>query len=141
MYKFEVTCSFVTKSVEQAEHIRKFFDDAQALMTCESSSFSSTEIMEFGLREKPPVVHELEFESHGEASTLLEALRDISSTYGLVTVADLHELAGVTGHFTDSKWGWEELPENITIKRSKYGWVLNLPKPDFIDHVSRSNRG
>lgn len=46
MYKVEVTCSFFTKTEEQAEYIRKFFDDAQSLMTCETSSFSSTEIEE-----------------------------------------------------------------------------------------------
>lgn len=47
MFDFEVTLEFTTKSREQAELIKKFFDDAQALMTCENSSFESTELREY----------------------------------------------------------------------------------------------
>jgi hypothetical protein len=133
MYKVELTCSFVTKSIEQAEHIRNFFNDAQALMTCESSGFSSTEITEFGLQRKPPVFDELLFASHGEASAVLEALKKVISNYGVATVSDMNELAGMPITYVDAKWGWRDLT-NVEIKRFKDrdNWMMELPRPELI---------
>lgn len=46
MFKVVVTNGFITKTEEQAEYIRKFFEDAASLMTCETSSTESSEVKE-----------------------------------------------------------------------------------------------
>lgn len=43
-YQVKVTCGFITKTQEQAEHIQKLFQDLHAVLECESSDFSSEEI-------------------------------------------------------------------------------------------------
>lgn len=44
-FEFEVSCFFITKTEEQARLIQQFFNDAQALMTCETSQFNTTGIL------------------------------------------------------------------------------------------------
>ena len=46
MFEFQITSRFVTKTEEQAEYIRKFLQDAESLMTCESSYSVVTPITE-----------------------------------------------------------------------------------------------
>lgn len=46
MFEVSVTCEFKTKTKKQAEYIAQFFQDAQSLMTCETSGFGSTGVSE-----------------------------------------------------------------------------------------------
>lgn len=45
-YEVIVKHRFITSTKEQAEYIQKFFNDAESLMTCESSSTENFEIVE-----------------------------------------------------------------------------------------------
>lgn len=70
--------------------------------------------------------------TRAEADAVLEQLYEVLSKYDVATVADLYELVGVTGEYTDEKYGWTDL-HGSDITRIREGYLLNLPKPDVID--------
>lgn len=70
--------------------------------------------------------------TRAEAEEVLERLYDLLSRYEMATVADLYELVGITGEYTDEKYGWTDL-RGSDITRIREGYLLNLPKPDVID--------
>lgn len=70
--------------------------------------------------------------TRAEADAVLEQLYEVLSKYDVATVADLYELVGVTGEYTDEKYGWTDL-HGSDVTRIREGYLLNLPKPDVID--------
>lgn len=70
-------------------------------------------------------------DNRGEAEEVLDTMNEIISRYGSVTVADFYELVGVTGKYTDNKFGWTNLL-NASIVRVRddggYGYIIKLPK-------------
>lgn len=62
-----------------------------------------------------------------DARAVLDAMDDILDTYKAVSVADLNEILGESGSYTDNNWGWEDL-HNADIIRVRDGWCLKLPK-------------
>jgi hypothetical protein len=72
------------------------------------------------------------FGMRGEAEDVLSSLVDIVDEYGMATVADLYDLCGMTGNFTDNKFGWTNLSES-TVSRVREGYMINLPKPQPLD--------
>lgn len=71
-------------------------------------------------------------ESRGEAEEVIDRLFDLVSKYDVATVSDLYELTGITGNFTDEKWGWTDL-KGANITRVRGGYLLNLPRPEPLD--------
>ena len=65
--------------------------------------------------------------SRGEAEEVLNQMNEIIGTYGVVSVADLCEIVGVTGEFTDNKYGWSDI-RDAYVERSKDGYMLKLPR-------------
>lgn len=72
------------------------------------------------------------FESRGEAEAVLTSMMDVIDTYDQVTVANLYELVGITGEFTDNRYGWTNLG-SANVKRSRDGYIIELPKPVVLD--------
>lgn len=71
---------------------------------------------------------DIELESKGEAEYVLEQMDAILETYGMVTVADLYDLVGVSRDYTDQNYGWTNL-RNTKIERVRGGgYILDLPK-------------
>lgn len=70
--------------------------------------------------------------SRGEAEVILERMSDAIEAYGVVTVSELYDLVGITGNFTDDKWGWDDLRAS-GVRPVRNGYLLNLPKPEPID--------
>ena len=66
-------------------------------------------------------------ESRGEAEEVLERMDDLLDNYGIVSVADLYDLVGITGNYTDNKYGWTSL-RNASVQRLRDGYLLKLPK-------------
>lgn len=66
-------------------------------------------------------------ESRADAEDVLDRLKEAINEYGSVSVADLYDLIGVTGEFTDNKYGWVNLA-NADIQRVRDGYLLKLPK-------------
>ena len=66
-------------------------------------------------------------ESRADAEDVLDRLREAINEYGSASVADLYDLIGITGEFTDNKYGWVNLA-NADIQRVRDGYLLKLPK-------------
>jgi len=68
------------------------------------------------------------FSSRGEAEEVLARMDELISTYdGIVSVADLHDLVGITGNYTDNKYGWTDL-RTASVVRVRDGYMIKLPK-------------
>lgn len=67
-----------------------------------------------------------------EAETVIERMHDLIERYGSTAVADLYELVGISGNYTDEKYGWEDLRDS-SISRVRDGYVLNLPRPTVLE--------
>ena len=52
---------------------------------------------------------------------------ELIDTYGIVSVADLFDLVGITGNYTDNKYGWKNI-SNAKAIRVWDGYILSLPK-------------
>jgi hypothetical protein len=70
--------------------------------------------------------------SRGEAEEVLDRLTALIDTYSVATVSDLYDLVGITGSFTDDKWGWFDL-RGSGINRVREGYLINLPQTQPID--------
>lgn len=66
-------------------------------------------------------------ETRGEAEEVLSRLDELIETYKVATVADLYDLVGITGNYTDNKYGWTNI-RNAEAVRVRDGYVLKLPK-------------
>ena len=67
-------------------------------------------------------------ESRGEAEDVLDNLDAIIEDYGSATVADLYDLVGITGNYTDNNYGWKNL-RNADIVRVRGGeYTIKFPK-------------
>lgn len=67
------------------------------------------------------------FDSRGEAEHVLSQMNDLIDTYQMVSVADLYDLVGITGNFTDNRYGWTNL-RNADVQRVRDGYVIRFPK-------------
>jgi len=74
---------------------------------------------------------EIILESRAEATEVLEKLNDLIDQYEQATISDLYDLVGVTGAYTDDKWGWYDL-RGAGIQRIPQGYLLNLPKTESL---------
>lgn len=75
---------------------------------------------------------EIILSTRAEAEEVLDNLFTLVSDYDAATVSDLYGMVGQTGSYTDEKWGWSDL-RGSSISRVKGGYLLDLPRPSFID--------
>ena len=66
--------------------------------------------------------------TRGEAEEVLDRMRELIDTYHMVSVADLYDLVGVTGKYTDCSYGWEDLRTAEPVKARDGGYLLKLPQ-------------
>lgn len=71
-------------------------------------------------------------ETRGEAEDVLTRMDELIDTYGIVSVADMYDLVGISGNYTDNKYGWSNL-RNAEPVRVRDGYMLKLPKPGPIN--------
>ena len=70
--------------------------------------------------------------SRGEAEDVLARMDELIDAYGLVRVADLYDLVGITGSYTDNKYGWTNI-RNAKIVRVRDGYMIDMPRAIPID--------
>lgn len=75
---------------------------------------------------------EIILDTRVEAETVLERLFDLISQFEEARVADLYDLVGITGDYTDAKWGWTDL-RGADITRVRNGYLLDLPRAVPLD--------
>ena len=66
-------------------------------------------------------------ETRGDAEAVLMGMDDIISKYEIVSVADLYDLVGIAGSYTDYKYGWTDI-RSARIERVRDGYVIRMPK-------------
>lgn len=76
---------------------------------------------------------EIIFDSRGDAEAVLDAMNDIISQYGIVSVSDLYDLANLDHPpYTMNKYGWTNIA-GAKAMRVRDGYVLKLPRAVPID--------
>ena len=99
---------------------RSYYDEKDRR---DSGRYRSTERFEYD---------DIIFESRGEAEIVRRQMIDIIGRYGVVTVADMYDLAGLTAPYTSNNYGWMNVSSAEAV-RVRDGYVLRLPKATSID--------
>lgn len=73
------------------------------------------------------------FPNRGEAEEVLDQMRDLISTYKVVSVLDMYDLAGIEIDRTADNYGWASL-SGASIVRTRDGYLLKMPRPLPINH-------
>lgn len=75
---------------------------------------------------------DIKLDSRGEAEALLEGMEDLIDRYGVVTIADMYDMADLTAPHTSNRYGWMNL-RNAEVVRVRDGYIIKLPKALPID--------
>ena len=70
--------------------------------------------------------------TRAEAEEVMLQMTELLDRYGIVSVADLYDLVGVTGNYTDNHYGWTQLRSTEVI-HVRDGYLLKLPRAILID--------
>ena len=108
-------------NVENRISYSKYYDDNRNIVrdSRAKSGFRSDDII---------------FDNRGEAEIVLSKMDEIIDTYGIVTIADFYDLAGVTGDYTTNNYGWTNI-RNAEVVRVRDGYIIKMPKAMPIDNV------
>ena len=66
-------------------------------------------------------------DSRGKAEAVLDRMDEIIEEYDEVRVADLYDLVGITGDYTDNKYGWTNI-RNARVVRTRDGYKIEMPR-------------
>lgn len=66
-------------------------------------------------------------DTRGEAEAVLSRLDEIMDEYKIVRVADLYDLVGVSGDYTDNNYGWTNI-RNAKVVRVRDGYKIDMPR-------------
>ena len=67
-------------------------------------------------------------ETRGEAETVLSRMDEIMEEYSIVRVADLYDLVGVTGDYTDNNYGWTNIRNAKIVRVRDGGYKIDMPR-------------
>lgn len=81
----------------------------------------------YSRRPSPYNYDEIVVETRSEAEAVLDRMDELIAQYGLVRVADLYEMVGITGSYTDSDYGWTNIASAKAIP-VRDGYLLKLPR-------------
>ena len=73
-------------------------------------------------------IDDIILETRAEADAVLSRMQDVIDTYGVVRVADLYDLVGITGEYTDNKYGWTNIANSAPVRARGGGYMLDLPR-------------
>lgn len=66
-----------------------------------------------------------------DAEDVVDALYDRIEKYGSASVADLLDLIGQTGAYTDNNWGWDR-KQDIGVRRIDRGFLIDVAPAEYI---------
>lgn len=70
-----------------------------------------------------------------EAEEVLDRMDALLDKFDSATVADFYELCGISGNYTDNKYGWTDIG-GASIHRNRGrdgGYVISMPRPEPLD--------
>lgn len=88
-----------------------------------------------GLSSRARATHDFDeiiLATRAETEEVIDKLFELISKYDSATVADLYELVGISGNYTDEKWGWTDI-RGAGATRVRNGYLLDLPKPEHLN--------
>lgn len=74
---------------------------------------------------------EIVFPTRGDAEIILDRLREFIDKYDVASVSDFYASAGLSGSWTDDKWGWFNLID-AGVRGVRGGFILELPPTEEI---------
>lgn len=76
---------------------------------------------------------DIEFDYRTDAEAVRNEMLDCIERYGMVTVADMYDMAGETAPYTSSKFGWTSI-RTSEVKRVRGGkYIIELPRAVALD--------
>ena len=72
-------------------------------------------------------------DTRSEAEEVLTRMDELIDMYGMVRVADLYDLVGISGNYTDNKYGWTNIRNASVVRDRDGGYRLKLPRALPID--------
>ena len=74
--------------------------------------------------------NDITFDYREDAEEVLNRMDELVEQYGVVTVADMFELAGVTGNgYTDQNYGWTST-RAASVERTRHGdYIIKITRP------------
>lgn len=66
-------------------------------------------------------------DSRGEAEAVIMRMDEIMEEYEQVRVADLYDLVGISGNYTDNNYGWTNI-RNAEVVRVRDGYKIKMPR-------------
>lgn len=75
---------------------------------------------------------DLIYPTRGEAEAVLEQMCEVIDRYGIVTIADMYDMADLTPPYTGNKYGWSRLG-TAEVVRYRDAYIIKLPKAMPID--------
>lgn len=79
-------------------------------------------------RSTPYSYDDVVLDRYDDAAEVLLRMRELVSRFDAVSVADLFEMTGHAGNYTDNKYGWTDLSD-ARIERVSDGYIIRLPRP------------
>ena len=70
---------------------------------------------------------DISFESRGDAEKVLRGMDEIMDEYGLVRVADMYDLAGLTCDYLGMDYGWTNI-NSAQVVRDRGEYVIKMPR-------------
>ena len=70
---------------------------------------------------------DISFESRGDAEKVLRGMDEIMVEYGLVRVADMQDLAGLTCDYLAMDYGWTNI-NSAQVVRDRGEYVIKMPR-------------
>lgn len=76
---------------------------------------------------------DIQVETRSEAEEILSGMDDLIATYGMVSILEMYDLAGITSsRYTDNKYGWTDI-SRAEISRVRDGYVIRMPRAMPLD--------
>ena len=67
-------------------------------------------------------------DSRADAEAVIEQMDGIVDTYGMVSVADLYDLVGMSSNYTDNNYGWTNIRNAEPVRLRDGGWMIRMPR-------------
>jgi hypothetical protein len=86
---------------------------------------------------RKPNYEDAVFATKKDAEETLMSLNQLIFDYGYASIADYSDLMGITGNFTDNKYGWDDLSKAFVLK-VRNGYRIYLPKTINLDIANKN---
>ena len=98
--------------------------------------YSSSNSVRYSNKPKVTSTYDLDeiiLDDRGEAEAVVERMSDLMDTYNNVSVADLYDLVGIEGRYTDNNYGWTSTRGVRVVRVGDGTYSIRLPRPTPID--------